>query len=298
MKKTLLILAGGMGSRYGGLKQIEPIGPNGEFIIHYSVYDAIKAGYNKIVFIIKEENLEVFKEKIGNKIEKKVEVHYIFQKNDNIEKYIEIPKDRTKPLGTAHAIYCAKDIIKESFTIINADDFYGRESFTLLSSFMEKSNEDFAIAGYILGNTITDAGSVKRGVCIRKEDKLIELIESNIEKNNDTYKAKALVDGREIEVNFDTLVSMNMISFSPKLFDYLDKNIIDFYKSNVSNIDKIEYLIPEVMNEMLQKGEVNIAVLKTPAKWIGMTYKEDKDIVTKEIDNLIKEGIYPNKLFD
>ncbi|MDD4624151.1 MAG: sugar phosphate nucleotidyltransferase [Bacilli bacterium] len=297
MKKTLLILAGGMGSRFGGLKQIEPIGPNGEFLIHYSIYDAIKSGYNKIIFIIKEENYDVFKEKVGSKLDKEIEIHYVFQKNDEIKEKINIPEDRLKPLGTAHAIYCAKDIIKENFTIINADDFYGRESYQLLSDFMETSKNNFCIAGYVLGNTVTESGSVKRGVCIQKDSKLIELVESNIEKIEKGYKASALTDSRDIKVTFDTLVSMNMISFTPKLFDYIEENIYNFFNNNIDKIDKIEYLIPEVMNEMLQKKLVEISVIKTPAKWLGMTYKEDKDIVEKEIKDLIKKGIYPSILF-
>jgi dTDP-glucose pyrophosphorylase len=194
MKKTLLILAAGMGSRFGGLKQIEPVGPNGEFIIHYSIYDAIKAGYNKIVFIIKEENFELFKEKVGKEIEKIVEVHYVFQNNNNMINKVSIPSDRTKPLGTAHAIYCTKDVIKENFTIINADDFYGRESFELLSKFIDTSKDKFAIAGYIVGNTVSETGSVKRGVCFKDGEKLTELVESNIEKIDNGYIAKALLD--------------------------------------------------------------------------------------------------------
>ncbi len=297
MKKTLLILAGGMGSRFGGLKQIEPIGPNGEFILHYSVYDAIKSGFNKIIFIIKEENFELFKEKVGNDIEKLVEVHYVFQKNDNITNQVDIPESREKPLGTGHAIYCAKDIINENFVIINADDFYGRESYEILSKFMDDSKDNFAIAGYVLGNTITESGSVKRGVCVRDNEKLIELIESKIEKVENGYKANALVDNREINVDFDTLVSMNMISFTPKILDYMEKNIRNFFKNNMNKIDTVEYLIPEVMNEMLQKGDINISVLRTNAKWIGMTYKEDKEIVVNEIKKLIEDGVYPEKIF-
>lgn len=297
MKKTLLILAGGMGSRFGGLKQIEPIGPNGEFILHYSVYDAIKSGFNKIIFIIKEENFELFKEKVGNDIEKLVEVHYVFQKNDNITNQVDIPESREKPLGTGHAIYCAKDLINENFVIINADDFYGRESYEILSKFMDDSKDNFAIAGYVLGNTITESGSVKRGVCVRDNEKLIELIESKIEKVENGYKANALVDNREINVDFDTLVSMNMISFTPKILDYMEKNIRNFFKNNMNKIDTVEYLIPEVMNEMLQKGDINISVLRTNAKWIGMTYKEDKEIVVNEIKKLIEDGVYPEKIF-
>lgn len=297
MKKTLLILAGGMGSRFGGLKQIEPIGPNGEFILHYSVYDAIKSGFNKIIFIIKEENFELFKEKVGNDIEKLVEVHYVFQKNDNITNQVDIPESREKPLGTGHAIYCAKDLINENFVIINADDFYGRESYEILSKFMDDSKDNFAIAGYVLGNTITESGSVKRGVCVRDNEKLIELIESKIEKVENGYKANALVDNREINVDFDTLVSMNMISFTPKILDYMEKNIRNFFKNNMNKIDTVEYLIPEVMNEMLQNGDINISVLRTNAKWIGMTYKEDKEIVVNEIKKLIEDGVYPEKIF-
>lgn len=297
MKKTLLILAGGMGSRFGGLKQIEPIGPNGEFILHYSVYDAIKSGFNKIIFIIKEENFELFKEKVGNDIEKLVEVHYVFQKNDNITNQVDIPESREKPLGTGHAIYCAKDLINENFVIINADDFYGRESYEILSKFMDDSKDSFAIAGYVLGNTITESGSVKRGVCVRDNEKLIELIESKIEKVENGYKAHALVDNREINVDFDTLVSMNMISFTPKILDYMEKNIRNFFKNNMNKIDTVEYLIPEVMNEMLQNGDINISVLRTNAKWIGMTYKEDKEIVVNEIKKLIEDGVYTEKIF-
>ncbi len=297
MKKTLLILAGGMGSRFGGLKQIEPIGPNGEFIIHYSIYDAIKAGFNKVIFLIKEENFELFKEKVGNDIEKLVEVHYIFQKNDDLKKLVNIPDTREKPLGTGHAILCAKDIIKENFTIINADDFYGRESYEILSKFMDTSKDKFGIAGYILGNTITESGSVKRGVCVQDKENLVELIESNIEKTKNGYKANALSDNRDVKVNFDTLVSMNMISFTPKIFDYMEDDIVKFFKNNKDKIDKVEYLIPEVMNKMLQEKKISISVLKTNAKWIGMTYREDKEIVVNEINKLIKDGVYPKKLF-
>lgn len=298
MKKTLLILAGGMGSRFGGLKQIEPIGPNGEFLIHYSIYDAIKTGFNKIVFLIKEENYEIFKEKIGDMIKNDVEVHYIFQKNDSIKQYVDIPDTREKPLGTAHAIYCAKDIIKENFTIINADDFYGRESYELLSKFMEENDSDFAIAGYPLGNTVTDNGSTKRGICVKKEGKLVALIESIVEKTGDSFKATSLTGSKDVEVSFDSLVSMNMIAFTPKFLEYLDENIVKFFKDNIDKIDTVEYLSVDVMNEMFQKDIVNISVIRTPAKWIGMTYKEDKEIVMNEINKLIEEGTYPLKLFN
>ncbi len=297
MKKTLLILAAGMGSRFGGLKQIEPIGPNGEFIIHYSIYDAIKSGFNKIVFLIKEENIELFKEKIGKKIEKLVEVNYVFQKNDEIRKYVEIPDNRDKPLGTGHAIYCTREVINGNFAIINADDFYGRESFEILSNFMDKDSNSFGIAGYILGNTVSKSGSVKRGVCIQDGEKLVELIESNVEKNDEAYKATSLKDNRDVKVTYDTLVSMNMISFNTKIFDYIEKDIIEFFSGNLDKIDKIEYLIPDVINKMLQERKINISVLKTNAKWIGMTYKEDKEIVIKEINELIEKGIYPIELF-
>lgn len=298
MKKTLLILAGGMGSRFGGLKQIEPIGPNGEFLIHYSIYDAIKTGFNKIVFLIKEENYEIFKKKIGDMIKNDVEVHYVFQKNDSLKQYVDIPDTREKPLGTAHAIYCAKDIIKENFTIINADDFYGRESYELLSKLMDENNSDFVIAGYPLGNTVTDNGSTKRGICVMKDGKLVELTESVVEKTGDTFKAKSLIGSNDVEVSFDSLVSMNMIAFTPKFLEYLDENVVDFFNNNIDKIDTIEYLAVDVMNEMFQKGIVNISVIKTPAKWIGMTYREDKEIVMNEINKLIEDGTYPLKLFN
>lgn len=216
---TLVIMAAGMGSRYGGLKQIENIGPNGEFIIDYSIYDAIKAGFTKVVFIIKEENYEIFRSTIGKRIENYIKVEYVFQNNDNV--LVSIPKERTKPLGTAHAVLCCKNVINENFAIINADDFYGRDAYFKVGNFIKnnKIDNEFAVIGYNVLETITDNGSVKRGICNIKNNYLISLDESIISKDGDKLSAKTLVGNNEVSVDKNTVVSMNMFGFTPKIFD-------------------------------------------------------------------------------
>ena len=236
---TLLIMAAGMGSRFGGLKQIEPVGPNGEFIIDYSIYDAKLAGFDKVVFIIKEENYDIFKNTIGARFENMIDVEYVFQKIDDIPMHDLDITNRIKPWGTAHAILAARDVVKDKFAIINADDFYGRDAFNKISDFLQNSNDnEMAIVGYEVANTITDAGSVKRGVLEEENGYLKKLIESVIEKKNDSYLASPL-DGRSpFEVKSNTLVSMNMMGFSPKLFKYLEEGLVDFFKQNKSNLEK------------------------------------------------------------
>ena len=234
MKKdiTLVVLAGGMGSRFGGLKQIEPMGPNGEFIIDYSIYDAVKAGFNKVIFVIKEENYEVFKTTIGKRVEPHVKVEYCFQKNDNVDDKYKNFKHRKKPLGTAHAMLCCEDIVNENFAIINADDFYGRDAYVKAYQFLSTEHsgdkENYGLIAYLVKNTITENGSVKRGVCEVEDNKLLKLTESKVERVNDKIIATPLDGKAPFVVSENTLVSMNMLLFNPSIFEYLNKEFPKF----------------------------------------------------------------------
>ena len=294
----LVIMAAGMGSRFGGLKQIEPMGPNGEFIIDYSIYDAIRAGFDKVVFIIKRENAEVFKETIGKRIEGKIAVSYVYQDMDNIpEEYLN--NDRVKPWGTAHAIYCCQDIVKENFAIINADDFYGRDAFLVASQFIKnmKNENEFAMVGYKVGNTLTENGSVKRGVCESENGFLSKLTESTVSIENGKIICKPLNGSSEFEAYDDTLVSMNMFIFTPKIFDYLEEDFVKFFKDNESDLSKCEYLIPDVVFDLIKRKLVTVSVLKTDAVWQGITYKEDKDALVDGLNKLVNDNVYPDKLW-
>lgn len=300
MKKTLLILAAGMGSRFGGLKQIEGVGPNNEFIIDYSIYDAIKAGFNKIVFIIKEENYEIFKETIGKRVEPHIETEYVFQKNDNLpEEYKELLKNREKPLGTAHAILCARDKINEPFAIINADDFYGYDAYEKAIQFLENpSTNHYGMVAYRLGNTLTPNGSAKRGVCeVDEKGELIKLTESSVTLNGDTVDVHPLEGKAAFRTSKDTITSMNFLLFTPDLFQILEDRFPDFLNQNKDNLDSCEYLIPIVLNELVEEGKKQVNVIETTSVWYGITYKEDKDLVTNAIKKLVEMGVYPQNLW-
>lgn len=298
MQKTLLVMAAGMGSRFGGLKQIEPMGPNGEFLIDYSVYDAKLAGFTKIVFIIKEENYDIFKETIGKRVEPYIETEYVFQDDSNLkEKYKDL-QTRVKPLGTGHAILCAKDKVKTPFAIINADDFYGRDAYVVASKYLDKiDDKHYAVVGYKVGKTLSPNGAAKRGICKEENGKLKDLIESSVEKIDDKIIAKPLDGDTEFIVEDDSLVSMNMILFTPKIFDYLEEKLIKFLETNKNDLSKCEFLIPDVVKDAIEEDRVEVDLLSTNAIWHGVTYKEDKEEVVKAIDELIKEKVYPNKLW-
>lgn len=299
MYKTLVIMAAGMGSRYGGLKQIEPVGPTGEFIIDYSIYDAIKAGFNRVVFIIKEENYELFKQTVGNRIAEKVKVDYVFQKNDNIPKSIELPVDRTKPLGTAHAILCCKDVVNEHFAIINADDFYGRDAYFVISKFLdEKKDDTYALVGYKVKNTLTENGSVKRGVCYSKDGYLTKLVESVVEEKEGTITATPLEGGEPFTISESTPVSMNMFGFSTNIIDYIETHFEEYLRNHMATIDKCEYLIPDVVARRVMENSIKVELLNTTAKWQGITYREDKQLLVDEINSLIEAGEYPKNLWE
>ena len=291
---TLVIMAAGMGSRYGGLKQIESVGPNDEFIIDYSIYDAIQAGFTKVIFIIKEENYEIFKSTVGKRIKNHIEVEYIFQNNDNLP--VNIPKDRTKPLGTAHAVLCCKNVINENFAIINADDFYGRDAYFKISNFIKnnKINNEFAVIGYNILETITDNGSVKRGICNIKNNYLVSLDESIISRGGDKLFAKTLLGNNEIHVDKNTIISMNMFGFTPKIFDLLEDGFKDF----LNNVDATnEYLVPIEINKYIKKKLINVSVINTTSIWYGITYKDDLNLIKGEINRLINDGVYPKNLW-
>lgn len=296
MEKTLVVLAAGMGSRFGGLKQIEPMGPNGEFIIDYSVYDAVEAGFTKIVFVIKEELFDIFKETVGKRVEDHVKVEYVFQDVKDIPEGMHF--DREKPWGTAHAILCAKKVVNENFAMINADDFYGKDAFKRASEFLDEANDSYlGLVGYKAVNTLTENGSVKRGVCqVSDDNKLITIEESSIIRNGDVIQCTSLEDGHEFSVALDTLVSMNMLLFTPNIFNILEKGFKEFLE-NIKDEKKDEYLIPSVIKEKINSGEITVEVLRTTSVWYGVTYKEDKDSVKNAIIRMIKDGEYKNNLW-
>lgn len=292
---TLVIMAAGMGSRFGGLKQIEPIDEYGNFIIDYSIYDAIQEGFTKIVFIIKKENYDIFRDTVGKRVEKHIKVEYVFQELDTLPNGYSVPDGRVKPWGTGHAILCAKDVVNENFAIINADDFYGRDAFRVIAKFLKNNNDSskYAMAGYKVCNTVTENGSVKRGVCEVKDNYLTKLIESSIDRVDGHLVATPLEGGELFDVSDDDVVSMNMFGFTPKLFEYLEDGFPKFLDSNKDNLLKCEYLITTVVFEKIENGDITVEVLKTSAVWQGITYKEDKDKIVSGIKALVDKGEYP-----
>lgn len=300
---TLLVMAAGMGSRFGGLKQIEPFGPNGEFLTDYSIYDAIKAGVTKVVFIIKEENLQDFKDTIGKRIEPFIEVEYVFQKMDFIPEGVVIPEGRVKPWGTAHAIYCAKDVVRENFIVINADDFYGRDGYFQIAEFFKNLKNDdgkekFGMVGYYVKNTLTKYGAVKRGVCRLDGNYLKSLIESNVKRLEDGRIVASPLDGSSsFEVEEDGMVAMNLIGFTPKIFSYIEEKMLEFFKNHQESLDTCEFLIPDVLTDMINENKADVLVIPTTSKWMGVTYKEDKDYVVSSLKKLIDEGVYNEELW-
>jgi len=301
MKKdmTLLIMAAGMGSRFGGLKQIEPVGPSKEFMIDYSVYDAILAGFTKIVFVIKEENYDIFKETIGNRVEPYIDVEYCFQDLNALPIGFKLPEGRVKPWGTAHAILAAKDVIHENFAIINADDFYGREAFLDAANFLKdlKSDNEYATIGYEVGATLTEKGSVKRAILTTKDGLLNELIESSIEMKDGELVATPLNGMQSFTIEKDAPVSLNLFGFSPSIFTHIENNFISFLKENESKIMTCEYLIPDLVSKLITENIVTVKYIPTKSKWYGVTYKEDKSKVVEMIRQEINQGKYEEDLW-
>lgn len=298
-KPTLVILAAGMGSRYGGLKQIDSFTPEGDTIIDFSLYDALQAGFGKFVFIIRKSFEKEFKEIFNKKLEGKAEVDYVYQELENVpDKYIN--PERTKPWGTGHALLMAKDAVKENFAIINADDFYGKEAFEVMAkSLMEKNKEsyDFNTMAYLLKNTVSDHGFVSRGECqVDENGYLTDVTErTHIEKIDGKLMRKD-DGGLFIPIDENTVVSMNFWGFTPKCFEFGEKLFEEFLEANKENL-KAEFYIPSVVNEILKSGIASVEVLKSDAKWFGVTYREDKEIVQKAIGELKKQNVYPRNLW-
>jgi dTDP-glucose pyrophosphorylase len=291
-KITLLIMAAGMGSRYGGLKQLDAVGPNGETIIDYSVYDAIQAGFNKVVFIIRKEFEQEFKSKISDKYAGKIEVEFAFQDLNDLPDEFSCPEGRVKPWGTAHAILSAADKINEPFVAINGDDFYGQESFKVVADYYGNGANDFSMVAFQLDKTLSTFGGVTRGLCTLKDGKLDTVIETdNLQKIGSNVSSN-----RDIELDGSEPVSMNVWGFTPILFDYLKTKFVAFLHEEGQEM-KSEFLIPSVVNELIQKRKEEVHVLRSGAKWFGVTYKEDKPFVQGEIQKLVEGGVYPEKLF-
>ena len=307
MKITLVIMAAGIGSRFGGgIKQLTPVGLNGEIIMDYSIHDAIEAGFNKIVFIIRKDIKDAFKEAIGDRIKKickdlDVEIAYAYQELNELPEGVELPAGRTKPWGTGQAVLACKEVLHEPFAVINADDYYGKEAFVKLHDFLvgyvpEKANQ-FCMAGFILKNTLSENGAVTRGICETNEEGYLTAVHetSNIVKTPEG----AAVDnyGQLTSINAESYASMNMWGLTPEFLDVLDKGFGKFLaKVEPGNI-KAEYLLPTIIGDMLEKGEVSVKVLETQDKWFGVTYKEDKPVVVESFAKLIADGVYRKDLF-
>lgn len=300
MKPTLFVLAAGMGSRYGGLKQLDGLGPNGETIMDYSIYDAIKAGFGKVVFVIRKSFEADFKEVVVNKFKSLIDVEIVFQDIANVPEGCTYIAEREKPWGTNHAVLMGKGVINEPFAVINADDFYGQESFAVLADFLRsvvgKQNE-YCMVGYNVGNTLSESGSVSRGVCEVDESGNLTHV---VERTHIEEKGGAIVftdeKGEEIAIPANTPVSMNMWGFTPDYFDYSEKYFIEFLAENGQKL-KSEFYIPLAVNNLIVEGKVSCKVLDTKSKWFGVTYAEDRAQVVLKINELIRKGVYPKQLF-
>lgn len=299
MKPTLLILAAGMGSRYGGLKQLDGVGPNGEAIIEYSIFDAIRAGFGRVVFIIRRDIEDVFKEKIGKQFEDKIKVDYVFQELDSpIEGITEWP-EREKPWGTAHAMLVAQNVIKEPFAVINADDYYGVSSYTEMAKFLTEkcAPNHHSMMGYILDNTLSDHGEVNRGICLMNEQNLlVDVVERLKIKRNTAGVAEYEEDGQRFKIADGSLVSMNFWGFHPAIFEEIRKEFVAFVADNKDN-PRAEFFIPLFVNKFIKESRIDVSVVPCNDNWQGVTYREDKERVQKAFSKLVEEGVYGEKLW-
>ena len=307
METTLIIMAAGIGSRFGGgIKQLAPVGPSGEIIMDYSIHDALEAGFNQVCFIIRKDLEADFREIIGNRIEKICPCSYAFQEVDNLPGGFKNPEGRTKPWGTGHAVLACKGIVDTPALVINADDYYGKDAYVKMHDYLvnqmdtEKTDVlDIAMPGFILGNTLSDNGSVTRGVCtVNENGDLATIVEtSNIYKDGNGGAYVEEKDGSKRPIDVNSLVSMNMWAFTPAFIDRLETGFIEFLAAGNAKEMKSEYLLPTVIGDMLENGTATVKVLKTTDKWFGVTYKEDKDYVIESFKQLIADGVYSEKLF-
>ena len=300
MKPTLFILAAGMGSRYGGLKQLDGLGPNGETIMDYSVFDAMRAGFGKVVFVIRKDFEDDFRRVVLSKYADHVPCEVCFQGIDNLPEGFTRNPERTKPWGTNHAILMAKDLIHEPFMVINADDFYGKESFEVMAKFLLDVNGEqgrYCMAGYRVGNTLSEHGTVSRGVCATdKMGFLTDVVERTAIESKNGHILFPDENGNEVEIPFDTPVSMNMWGFTPEYFEYTEAAFKAFLTEHGQEL-KTEFYIPTLVNDLIKAGKATCQVLDTPAKWFGVTYADDRQMVVDKIQALVDAGVYPNKLF-
>lgn len=313
MKQTLVVMAAGMGSRFGGIKQLTPVGPSGEIIMDYSVYDAMKAGFNRVVFIIRKDLEKDFKEVIGDRISSLVETEYVFQDIGHLPAGADVPKGRQKPWGTGHAVMSCLGVVNEPFAVINADDYYGREGFKAIHDFLDDNAKrragtassevsestgkySFCMAGFELGNTLSENGTVSRGVCQVKDGRLEDIVETyNIKREGN--QAAGTRDQREISIPLNQPVSMNMWGFTPEFLMELDKRFVKFLQKPQQDLEKAEYFLPKVVDELIKEGAAEVSVLPTRDKWFGVTYKEDREYVSEAFKRLVREGVYPERLF-
>lgn len=301
MKPTLLVLAAGMGSRYGGLKQLDGLGPNGETIMDFSIFDAARAGFGIVVFVIRHAFEQDFREKVISKYKDAINVEVVFQELDSLPAGFSLHPERVKPWGTNHAILMGKEAVKEPFAVINADDFYGKESFQILADALKKmegKRDQYCMVAYRLGNTLSESGHVSRGVCNKNAQNHLTTVVEHYEVQR---KGNEVVFKNQETGNYDSIdenlpVSMNMWGFTPDYFEHSEADFKEFLTKNADNI-KAEYGIPTMVNRLIQEGTSTIDVLETPCKWFGVTYKEDRPSVVAKIQQLINEGVYPNKLF-
>lgn len=300
---SLVVMAAGMGSRYGGLKQIDPVGPNGELVMHYSVYDALRAGFARVVFIIRRDFEAQFRDRIGRTVERLADTRYVFQSIEDLPAGFSVPSGRRKPWGTGQAILCAREAVDTSFLVINADDFYGQESYRIMAGFLRERplsgpTQEYAMAGYRLANTLSEHGHVTRAVCRANEEGYLAGI-------REVFKIRRLPEGvmfTENDRNWlplpaDSLVSMNFWGFPTSIFEELEARFPAFLRRSAADIDRAEFLIPEVVGEIVREGRARVRILPTPAKWFGVTYPEDRPRVQAAVTELIRQGVYPAELW-
>lgn len=301
MKPTLLVLAAGMGSRYGGVKQIDSVGKNGECLLDFAAYDAKKSGFGKVVYIIRKDIEKDFREKLFDRVARNMDAEYVFQSHESLlnDEQIRLSAERTKPWGTTHAVLCAQDAIKEPFAVINSDDYYGRDAFETLGKYLSSipaDSTDHAMVGYTLGKTMSESGSVSRGVCSVKDGKLESIVE-NLKIYYENGKIISDLGEKKVLMTGEETVSMNLFGFSLKAFERFNSYWEDFIKANISS-PKAEALLPVAASDIIKSGEGSIKVFKSNESWFGMTYPEDRQIVKKEIEAKISGGYYPEKLWE
>lgn len=300
---TLVVMAAGKGSRFGGLKQVEPVGPNGETVLAYAIYDALKAGFDRVVFVIRKETEAVFRERVGKFAEQQADTTYVFQELDTLPDGCEVPQGRIKPWGTAHAVLCCKDAVRAPFAAINADDYYGQSSYAMLADYLANASDtpdmyDCCMVGFLLRNALSANGTVSRGVCrIDADDNLVAVVERTRVRAFDGVVKYAAANDQWIELPTDTLASMNMWGFTPSFFEAIEERFVKFIESR-STEPKAEFFIPAVVSELLGEGRARVRVLRTDEKWFGVTYKEDLESFRQAIRSKIREGVYPESLWD